>query len=121
MLTFILVLVAGICNSIMDVLSFKFINSIFAKGGNWINPLNSWKNKWKNGDPKQGERFLFSSTALVFLTDLWHLCKFIMLMCLCLGIVFYKPIFGIWDFILFYCLFTFTFELFYSYILIKKQ
>jgi len=32
-------------------------------------------NKWKNGDYKQGEKFLFSSTALVFTTDGYHLMR----------------------------------------------
>lgn len=33
----------------------------------------SWKNKWKNGDKKQGEKFLGSSTIFVLFTDAWHL------------------------------------------------
>ncbi|MBK9357710.1 MAG: hypothetical protein IPN08_10040 [Bacteroidales bacterium] len=32
-------------------------------------------NKWKNGDYKQGEKFLFSSTALVWTTDGYHLMR----------------------------------------------
>lgn len=39
------------------------------------NPLLSWPNKWKNGDILQGERFFLSSTALVFLTDGYHLLR----------------------------------------------
>jgi len=32
-------------------------------------------NKWKNGDYKQGEKFLFSSTVLVWTTDGYHLMR----------------------------------------------
>ena len=35
----------------------------------------SWHNKWKGGDPANGEKFLFSSTALVWVTDGFHLCR----------------------------------------------
>lgn len=38
----------------------------------WIKDI-SWKNKWKDGDPKKGEKFLGSSTIFVQLTDAWHL------------------------------------------------
>ena len=37
----------------------------------WGGPT-SWRNKYRNGEPAQGPRFLLSTTALVFLTDLWH-------------------------------------------------
>jgi hypothetical protein len=39
------------------------------------NPNESWVNKWKNGDPAQGEKFPLSSTALVFTTDAYHLFR----------------------------------------------
>lgn len=38
-----------------------------------INPENSWRNKYKNGDPNQGERFLGSTTIFSGLTDNYHL------------------------------------------------
>ena len=39
------------------------------------NPHESAGNKWKNGDYKQGEKFLFSSTVLVWTTDGYHLTR----------------------------------------------
>jgi len=82
------------------------------------------KNKWKYdeyGNCEGKEKFFGSSTFLVWLTDLWHLCKFLMLMSICAGIVFYMPLFKwYFDLLIFYCLFTITFELFYKKILIKK-
>lgn len=37
------------------------------------NPSLSWTNKYKNNDPKLGEKFLGSSTIFVFTTDAYHL------------------------------------------------
>lgn len=81
-------ILAGLADGTRDVLSFRYDRSIFPQGpGEQIlgggemfwNPDISWRNKWKNGDPSQGERFPGSSTALVFLTDGWHLLQFLML------------------------------------------
>jgi hypothetical protein len=33
----------------------------------------AWKNKWKNGDKSQGEKFFGSSRWFVLFTDAWHL------------------------------------------------
>lgn len=33
----------------------------------------AWKNKWKNGDKSQGEKFFGSSRWFVAFTDAWHL------------------------------------------------
>ena len=125
MITIILIFFAGIFNACMDVLRTRFGNSIFAECDNqmWVNPMFSWVNKWKwDGNLKIGEKFLGSSTIFVFVTDLWHLCKFLMLLLLMGAVVFYQPIFNWWgDLILIYSIFTVTFELFYSKILIKKE
>ena len=43
----------------------------------WMNKNQSWKNKWKNGDKEQGEKFIGSSTVLVGFTDLWHFSQLI--------------------------------------------
>lgn len=122
MISLSLIIVAGILNSIMDTLNFHYTTSIFSiyKNQQWINLSLSWKNKWKNGDPKQGEKFLGSSTFLIFITDLWHLSKFLMLLFICAAIIFYKPLVNWWtDILIMYCSFTFIFELFFSKLLIK--
>jgi len=122
MISIILILIAGILNSIMDVLKYRFHVSIFKNfdGNEFINPVISWKNKWnENGK----EKFFGSSTFLAFLTDLWHLCKFLMLVCISLAIVNYTMItdYLLLDAFILYCTFTITFELFYSKILIYKN
>ena len=112
-----LLFVAGICKSIMNITQFHFNNSIFStfKNQKWFNPSISWKNKWKNGDPKQGEKFLGSSNIFVWVTDAWHFFQRMMQICMILSIVLYLPMFGlIYDFFIFYTVYTLTFEVFYS-------
>ena len=72
LLAIVFSLLAGICEGIMDYLQFHY-NGL----NDYFNPDYSWRNKWKDGDPLKGERFWQSSRALVFLTDGWHLMKFI--------------------------------------------
>lgn len=85
----LLYIVVGVVNAVMDRIRNTYSETIFShlKTDYW-NPERSWVYKWKNGDPKQGERFPFSSTILVFLTDGWHLCKWLMFtiieICICL-------------------------------------
>jgi hypothetical protein len=121
MISLILIFLAGICNACMDMLRFHYSTSIFSKwpNQNWVNPSLSWTNKWKF-DSKLGD--LIMSTIFVWITDFWHLSKFIMLLLLFSSIVFYQPIINWWaDLIIFYCTFTITFELFFSKILKLKK
>ncbi len=81
---------AAASNAVMDTLSFRYNKSVFSRYPamrNWADPGVSWKNKWKNGDPAQGEAFFLSSTALVALTDAWHLFKSIAILCVLLAIM----------------------------------
>jgi hypothetical protein len=43
------------------------------KNRNFFDPRVSWKNKYKNGDPDQGRKFIGSTTFLVMFTDFDHL------------------------------------------------
>jgi hypothetical protein len=68
--------IMAICNAVMDKLQFHFGVSIWKdKNPLFWNPQLSWRNKWKNGDPEQGEKFPGSSSIFVSLTDAWHLFK----------------------------------------------
>lgn len=77
-LALLLFILSHIPEGIMDTLQFRADDSIFK---NWNqqfwNPEFSWMNKWKDGCPKFGPRFFGSTTFLVFLTDGWHLMKWI--------------------------------------------
>ena len=55
----------------------------------------SWKNKWKNGDPLQGERFWGSSRWFVLVSDGWHLMQFGFLGLMFLAIICYEKV-GPW-------------------------
>jgi len=70
----LLIILSGICKGIQDQTMFHWGLSWtkYLKGLFW-NPLISWKNKYKNGDPKQGPKFWGSTTLLVGFTDAWHL------------------------------------------------
>jgi hypothetical protein len=123
MISLVLVALAGVFNAVMDVLNFKFHSSIFRFWNNqqWINPSLSSANKWKyENSIWAGERFFGSSTFLVFITDMWHLSKFLMLLLITSSVVFYHPIINWYvDWLLMYVCFTATFEIFYSKIFIK--
>lgn len=118
----------------MDVLFTRYSVSVF-KGLNplWWDPMKSWKNKWKSPLqpptkkwyyfgflPENEEKFPFSSTILVFLTDAWHLAKFLMLIFISLSIVLYNPIISpMVDWFIYYIGWTIPFTFFYSKILVK--
>jgi Sec-independent protein secretion pathway component TatC len=90
----VLVFIAGMSNGYMDTLQFHYMKSIFKdmKNQRFFNPRNSWKNKYKWGNPKKGPKFFGSTTFLVFTTDAWHLFQFIMLTSFFTAMVLYTPI-----------------------------
>jgi hypothetical protein len=113
-------MLAGMCNACMDT-RFMWNDSIFHNLNSWFNPLLSQKNKWKNGDRKNGERFFGSSTFLVWLTDFWHFMKMLMLIFLSFSIVSYQTIYNWYiDTAIMYLAFTIPFELLLR-ILIKNK
>lgn len=119
----IILIIGGMSNAIMDVLRFRYSTSIFKnfKNQQWWNPILSSANKWKNGDKSQGERFWGSSRWFVRFTDAWHFFQGMMFTCFFLSIILYQPFINWWaDFIIMYFIFTFTFQMFYSKIFIKK-
>lgn len=113
-------MIAGMFNACMDVLRYRYNISIFRffKNQNWVNPSLSWPNKWK---PKSKFGDFIMSTVLVWVTDMWHFVKMLMLLSVCSAVALYSPIYTWWlDIIIFYFAFTTIFELFFSKILIKK-
>lgn len=136
MTTFILLMIAGALNAVMDRLAFTFKSSIFKN----LNPYfwdvrQSWKNQWKQPlqppysdwyyfgfyKPRYQENYPFSSTFLVWTTDAWHLTKTLMLGLMMVATTTYKPMFapGV-DVFLMYSAFTVAFTYFYEYILKAK-
>ena len=125
MISLLFVLLAGICNAVMDVLSFRYYTSVFYKykdrfNIDYWNPNLSWANKWKDYNPDKGERFLGSSTIFVALTDGWHLFKSLMLTFLSIAIALHTNIYHpIVDFLLVRIAFGIGFNLFFKKILFK--
>ena len=120
-LSIIFIVIAAISKAAMDVLSFNYYESIFSNiNDQYFNPSISWANKW---DDNGSERFLFSSTLLVFLTDGWHLFQFLFLSFMFGALVVYTPFENmVIDFLILRIVFGLVFELFYDYVfLIKKS
>ena len=132
MITLFLLFLAGALNATMDVLSFRYKTSIFSKYTKlqeFFNPQESWVNKYKDNNPELVPKFFGSKTFLVFLTDAWHLAKMLMITTFTLAIVFYNPVIVtesifvniVANLLLMRVVFSATFELFFSKILIKKK
>ena len=122
MISYILIILASICNAIMDVISFHYDDSIFNKlNPKYWNPQISWKNKyidWDNGN-KERKKFLGVNIAPAF-TDAWHFFKSLMIVLMVLAIVLYKPLFGqIIDFFVIGLIWNLCFSFFYN-VIFKK-
>jgi hypothetical protein len=123
-----LFMLAAFFNSLMDVLQFRYSKSIFAQHGmnqEFFDPDLSWKNKWQNGNPEEGEAYPGSSTVFVLFTDAWHLFQFLMFTCF--EVIILILIHKIWKlkwyayallFLGMKFLFGLTFELFFSRVLV---
>lgn len=122
------ILLAGASEAVMDKLQFHFNKSVFSnlKHRFW-NPKESSRNKWKNGDKSKGERFLFSSTLLVFTTDAWHLFKWLRnnFLFASTGFIAYMALgsvcFSILIAVSLRILYTSVFEVFFKYVLNIKN
>lgn len=87
-LTYIFLFCGGMCNGVRDLIDYHFMKSIFSDdtrfNQSFWNPLKSWMNKWKHGNPVNGEAYPMSSTILVVTTEgkkvfKWFMIKFIIL------------------------------------------
>lgn len=85
-ISLLMLLCASASNAVMDTLSYRFDQSVFAslpaEAQQWWNPQISYKNKWKDGQRARGEAFFLSSTTLVPVTDAWHFFKWLTIACL---------------------------------------
>lgn len=75
-----LLLLSGAAKGLNETLEFNWhgFAAVFPKANpKWFYPQQSFKNKYKEGDPAKGARFPLSTSALVFLTDQYHLDNFI--------------------------------------------
>lgn len=123
----ILIAIAGLSKAIQDKLMFHYYQSVFSKWNETFwNPSISWRNKYKNYDPKQGQRFPLSTTLFVVFTDAWHLFDSIrnnslmlsICLILCEGLEWWWYLIV---FVLFKLVFGFMFNLFYDRLLTKNE
>jgi hypothetical protein len=136
LVSLLFLIISSIAYAAMWALKFKnFRKSIFYtfKNYSYWDPNLGWYKKWKMVDfaiipntkrpwyylwlykPEYVEKFPYSSTFLVSLTDGFHLLQFIFLNTLFLGLVFYQPTFNlVLDFILLRVICSQIFEWFYS-------
>ena len=122
MISYILIILASICNAIMDVISFHYDNSIFNKLNRkfWDASI-SWKNKYVDYDKgdKRRKKLLGINIAPAF-TDAWHFFKSLMIVLIVLAVVMYNPLFGkIIDFFAIGLIWNLCFGLFYN-VIFKK-
>jgi hypothetical protein len=122
-ISLILNIFSGICKAICDLSEEKKIKG---NPNYWVKDT-SWKNKWKNGDKKQGERFFGSSRWFVMFTDAWHLFGFLerISFIICSGIIgFISGYISLWflfGLLINYILFQFIFHLFHDTLNIFKK
>ena len=102
-LSVILTIISAVLKALMDYRQFHDIDS--------------WRNKWKNGDPKQGEKFPFSSTIFVLFTDRWHQYQALFLAAMFALVVTHEVQFNIViDYVILRVIFGLTFESYYRYL-----
>lgn len=115
----ILLFISALAKAIQDKLQFHFEKSVFKniKNIQFWNPQFSWRNKYKNYDPTQGEKFLGSSTIFVSLLDGWHLFGLIrdFSVIICFTIITLNPYY-----LLIYPLYRLVFHIFFTFVLTKK-
>lgn len=115
------IMLAAICNAIMDICKDKYYISIFNKPQNtyWWDGSISWKNKYYDRNIIKGR-----NKIPIWFTDAWHFFKSLMIvnlaMTLCVATIFYKPVyFYVESIIVFGLVWNTTFNLFYNKILRK--
>jgi len=71
--------VAGFSEGFLEELQFNYcaVKRRFNTNDKFFDMNISWRNKYKNGDPKQGEKFFGSTTFLAFTSDGFHLSQMV--------------------------------------------
>src|SRR5258705_1577014 len=75
-----LIFTAGAAKGFNETLMFhwKAFHHSFSKASpQWFNPNESWRNKYKDGNPDAGAKFPLSTSLLAMFTDQYHLNNFL--------------------------------------------
>lgn len=120
----IAILLSAASKAVMDAIQF---GQLFSNKGQWWNPDTSWKLKWKNGNPSEGEKFPGSSTIFVRFTDGFHFFQGLFLTFMFTAMVLYPHAIDTswswWILLHFagiYAVFTGSFEIIYRLLTPKK-
>ena len=118
----VLTIVSGFSKAVMDLSAEGKIK--FKPSRYWIKAMSS-PNKWKDGDPRKGEKFFGSSRWFVSLTDAWHVFGFVFrisyaIAFLAIGsLALYNPLLPLLA-IPAYALFALIFHIFHTYKILRK-
>lgn len=114
----ILLIISGIAKAVQDIIDFYYWKSVFVKANpeTWWNPNMSWENKHKWFPNSKFLIWIFSNPLVLF-TDAWHTFGFIRNFSIFSTI---PIISGNYFLFLLYPVFTLTFHVFFTYILINK-
>lgn len=118
----VLTIVSGFSKAVMDLSEEGKIK--FKPSRYWIKAMSS-PNKWKDGDPRKGEKFFGSSRWFVSLTDAWHVFGYIFrvsyaIAFLAIGsLVLYNPLLPLLA-IPAYAFFALVFHIFHTYKILRK-
>ena len=120
-LSVLLAISSGIFNAVTDLSSEGKL-----KGNKYYwNKNYSWQNKWQNGNKSEGERFKFSSTILVFITDAWHLFNLLFRVSFAtlytlLGLLISTSLWYLFGCLIAYIIFATSFHIFHTYKILRK-
>jgi len=118
----VLTIVSGFSKAVMDLSEEGKIK--FKPSRYWIKSMSA-PNKWKDGDPRKGEKFFGSSRWFVSLTDAWHVFGFVFrvsygIAFLAIGsLALYNPLLPLLA-IPAYALFAGVFHIFHTYKILRK-
>ena len=118
----ILLFISGFAKAVMDLSEEGKIK--FKPSRYWIKAMSS-PNKWKDGDPRKGEKFFGSSRWFVSLTDAWHVFGFVFrvsygIAFLAIGsLALYNPLLPLLA-IPAYAFFALVFHIFHTYKILRK-
>jgi len=117
----ILLFISGFAKAVMDLSEEGKIK--FKPSRYWIKAMSS-PNKWKDGDPRKGEKFFGSSRWFVAQTDAWHLFgvlfrAFYAKVYICIGLLISINIWYTFGVLVAYIIFATTFHIFHTYKILK--
>ncbi len=105
MISLILIALAAIFDAQKDKIQFDPLKSWFPAAPFWV--IRNYMEK------RLGGSWLFD-TVLSFANDGWHFCKTLSLLSLFFGVVLYSPMFGLWDVVIFWAVYSVAFEVGYT-------